>query len=112
CTISEPAAALSAETDGGKTDVPCSTRSRCTATVAPTGGTPPYTYSWSPSGGTNATATGLAANTYTVTITDFNGCQTTRGFTINEPAAALSAATGGGKTAVSCLGGSNGTATV
>jgi len=45
-----------------------------TATVIPSGGTAPYTYSWAPTGGTNATATGLDAGTYTCTITDINGC--------------------------------------
>ncbi|WP_205529744.1 T9SS type A sorting domain-containing protein, partial [Pedobacter chitinilyticus] len=60
--------------------------------------------------GTNATATGLTAGTYTVTVTDFNGCQTTRAFTINQPAAALGATIS--KTDVSCNGGGNGTATV
>jgi len=30
-----------------------------TATVSESGGTSPYTYAWSPSGGNNATATGL-----------------------------------------------------
>lgn len=111
-TINQPATALSVATGGGKTDVSCNGGNNGTATVAPTGGTMPYSYSWSPSGGTNATATGLAAGTYTVTVTDFNGCQSTRNFTINQPATALSASTGGGKTDVSCNGGSNGTATV
>ncbi len=49
------------------------------------GGTPPYTYSWSPSGGTNMTATGLSAGTYTLTITDNNGCVTTASATITQP---------------------------
>ena len=111
-TITEPATALSAATGGGKTDVSCFGGGNGTATVSPTGGTPGYTYSWSPSGGTAATATGLAAGTYTVTVTDANGCQATRSFTINQPASALSAASGGGSTNVSCFGGSNGTATV
>ncbi|MBC8643831.1 SprB repeat-containing protein [Flavobacterium lindanitolerans] len=110
-TVNQPATALSAATGGGKTDVSCNGGSNGTATVAATGGTTPYSYSWAPSGGTNATATGLAAGTYTVTVTDFNGCQATRTYTINQPTA-LSAATGGGKTDVSCNGGSNGTATV
>ncbi|WP_306565492.1 T9SS type A sorting domain-containing protein [Flavobacterium lindanitolerans] len=110
-TITQPTA-LSAATGGGKTDVSCNGGANGTATVAPTGGTPPYTYSWLPSGGTNATASGLDAGTYTVTVTDANSCQTTRSFTINQPAMALSAATGGGKTDVSCNGGANGTATV
>jgi len=41
-------------------------------------GTGPFTYSWIPSGQTNQTATGLAAGTYTVIVTDLsNGCQAT-----------------------------------
>ncbi len=45
------------------------------ATVTASGGTPPYTYSWSTVPvQTNATATGLCAGTYTVTVTDATGC--------------------------------------
>ncbi|MDM1405984.1 BspA family leucine-rich repeat surface protein, partial [Myroides marinus] len=56
-----------------------------TATVTPSGGTAPYTYSWAPSGGTGATATGLAAGIYTVTITDANNCSILQSVTITEP---------------------------
>ncbi len=45
-----------------------------TATALPLGGTPGYSYSWSPGGQTTNSATGLAAGTYTVTVTDANGC--------------------------------------
>ena len=38
-----------------------------------------------PSGGTAATATGLTTATYTVTITDDNGCTATQNFTITQP---------------------------
>jgi uncharacterized repeat protein (TIGR01451 family) len=45
---------------------------------SPTGGTPPYTYSWTPSAGLNdattANPTASAGGTYTVRVTDFNGC--------------------------------------
>ena len=44
-----------------------------TATVSATGGNGSYTYLWS-NGQTSATATGLAIGTYTVIITDGNGC--------------------------------------
>ena len=43
------------------------------ATVAGIGGQPPYTYSWS-NGANTATATNLTAGSYTVTLTDANGC--------------------------------------
>jgi hypothetical protein len=38
------------------------------------GGTPPYTYKWSPTGGSKDTATGLVSDYYTVYVTDFTGC--------------------------------------
>ncbi len=44
-----------------------------TATVMLTGGTPPYTYSWS-NGQTTQTAVALAPGTYTCTVTDAGGC--------------------------------------
>jgi gliding motility-associated-like protein len=38
------------------------------------GGLSPYTYLWSPNGATTKDLTGLAAGTYTVLVTDINGC--------------------------------------
>lgn len=45
-----------------------------TATVTTSGGTPGYTFSWSTGSDTGQTAIGLAEGTYTVTVTDNNGC--------------------------------------
>ena len=45
------------------------------ATASASGGLPSYTYLWS-NGGTTQTITGLAAGTYSVTVTDSNGCTT------------------------------------
>lgn len=45
------------------------------ATVTPSGGTSPYTYSWS-SGGNQPTENNLGAGTYTITVTDANNCTT------------------------------------
>jgi gliding motility-associated-like protein len=43
-----------------------------------TGGTASYSYSWSPSGGANSTASGLSSGTYTCTITDVHNCTLTK----------------------------------
>jgi hypothetical protein len=65
-----------------QTNIACSGSTSGTATVSATSGTAPYTYSWSPSGGTNATATNLAAGNYTVTVTDAASSSATQTFTI------------------------------
>jgi hypothetical protein len=108
-TISQPSAALAA-TAGTVNNVSCFGGSNGSATVNVTGGTPAYSYSWAPSGGTGATASGLTAGNYTVTVTDANSCTTTQTFAITEPSAALAATTS--QTNVSCFGGANGTASV
>ncbi|MFY7665057.1 reprolysin-like metallopeptidase, partial [Flavobacterium sp.] len=98
-------------TTGNQNNVSCFGLSTGSATVNVTGGTAPYTYLWSPSGGTAATATNLAAGTYTVTATDANGCTIDRVFTITQPAAAL-ALTAQSQINVACNAGTNGSATV
>ena len=107
-TLTQPSA-LSV-TAGSQTNVSCNGGSNGSATVSATGGSSGYTYSWSPSGGTSATATGLSAGTYICTVTDINGCTATRSFTITQPAAI--SVTASSQTNVSCNGGSNGSATV
>ncbi|WP_281322507.1 MBG domain-containing protein [Flavobacterium aestivum] len=107
-TITQPTAISTAT--GSQTNVSCNSGTNGVASVTPSGGTPGYTYSWSPSGGTAATATGLAAGTYTVTVTDANGCTATRNYTITQPTA-ISTATGS-QTNVSCNGGTNGVASI
>lgn len=70
------------------TDVSCNGGTDGTATVTAAAGTGPYTYSWSPTGGTGTTASGLSAGVdYTATVTDANTCVATATITLNEPAA-------------------------
>ncbi|MGQ2983957.1 hypothetical protein [Flavobacterium sp.] len=107
-TITQPAAALSAAQS--QTNVLCFGSSTGSATVTPSGGTGNYSYSWSPSGGSGATAGNIPVGNYTVTITDANGCSIQKNFTITQPAAALSAT--GSQTDALCHGSSTGTATV
>ncbi|MBB1195026.1 hypothetical protein DNC80_15280 [Flavobacterium sp. SOK18b] len=93
-----------------QTNVSCNGGSNGSASVTPSGGAGGYTYSWAPSGGTAATATGLTAGTYTVTVTDANACTASRNFVITQPTT-ISTATAA-QTNVSCNGGSNGSASV
>ena len=55
------------------------------ATILLTGGNAPFTYDWS-SGGTGATESNLPAGTYTVSVTDVNGCEVTDSVMLEDPA--------------------------
>lgn len=91
------------------TNVSCFGGNDGSATVGISGGTGPFTYSWQPSGGSAATANGLSAGTYVVTVTDSNGCQSlaTTSPAITQPA---DIQINYNSTDVSCFGGSNGSA--
>jgi gliding motility-associated-like protein len=79
------------------------------ATANPVGGTPPYSYLWDdPAMQTTQTATGLPAGTYTVTVTDANGCTATNTITLTDPNLAVGVWI---NNMVSCFGGSDGSAT-
>ncbi|WP_197285472.1 Ig-like domain-containing protein, partial [Pedobacter sp. R20-19] len=90
-TISQPSSALVANVDIPPVDVKCFGQNTGSATASATGGTGSYTYSWDTSPvQTTATASNLAAGTYTVTVTDANGCTSSKSVTIAQPSAALS----------------------
>jgi gliding motility-associated-like protein len=80
-----------------------------TADVQVLSGTGPFTYQWLPGGETAATATGLAAGTYTVNVTDAAGCISSATTTV--AAGAAPAAVAITSTNVSCYSGNNGSAT-
>jgi hypothetical protein len=69
----------------------------------------PYTYSWSPTGGTGSTATGLCAAPYVVTVTDENLSQATAQASLLAPPALLA---GGSKTDATSTFACDGTASV
>jgi len=111
-TISQPAVLVL--NTSAQTNVSCYGGSNGSATVNAAGGTShihvDYTYSWSPTGNTNNSVTGLSAGTYTVTVTDKNGCTATDIVTITQPAQLTASVTS--ETDVTCNGNSNGAATV
>ncbi|HPQ07712.1 MAG TPA: T9SS type A sorting domain-containing protein [Bacteroidia bacterium] len=92
-----------------QTNVSCNGGNNGSATVTVSGGTPAYSYTWAPTGGNAATASGLTAGNYTVTIKDANNCSTTKTLSITQPPALSVTAN---QTNVSCNGGNNGSATV
>src|SRR5690606_8589505 len=52
--------------------------------IVTSGGTPPYSYNWIAGPGTDSLF-GLAAGTYTVTVSDANSCTLTSSFFVIEP---------------------------
>jgi gliding motility-associated-like protein len=103
-TISQPTA-LAATTS--VTNPGCA-GGTASASVSVSGGTTPYTYSWS-TGAATASVSGLANGTYSVVITDNRGCSLTRSVTVNMPAS-LSATLS--TTPAGCNGASTGTASI
>ncbi|CAN5429491.1 hypothetical protein BH09BAC1_BH09BAC1_07490 [soil metagenome] len=87
------------------TPVTCNGLSNGAINVTPSGGLPPYTYSWS-NATTNQNATGLAAANYDVTVTDANGCTVIlSNLNVPQPLALNLVAT---PTDVTCYGGFDG----
>lgn len=79
------------------------------ATAIPSGGTLPYTFAWTPSGGNQQSATGLCAGTYTVNVADASGCSLSNTVTITEPTPLVATVSA---TPASCGGVCDGSATV
>jgi gliding motility-associated-like protein len=88
------------------TDVSCFGLCDGAATLMANGGTGTLTYAWS-SGQTTPAVTALCAGTYSVVITDANGCTTTNSPIIVDQPAAL-AITNSSSTDISCFGDNDG----
>lgn len=67
-----------------KTEISCDAGNDATATVAITGGIPPYDIRWS-NGQDTARATDLIAGNHVVYVTDARGCITTGNISIDQP---------------------------
>lgn len=104
-TITEPAQLIVAPTGQ---NITCFNACNGTAAANASGGSPGYTYSWAPSGGTGATASGLCPAIYTVTVTDANGCSAQGTISLTQPALLTANAT---DVDITCNGACNGSAT-
>ncbi|MFM7016870.1 MAG: gliding motility-associated C-terminal domain-containing protein [Bacteroidota bacterium] len=80
-TINQP---TSLNLSGVVTDDLCNGSSDGSINISVTGGTAPYGYLWS-NGSTTQDINGLAAGTYTVTVTDVNNCTVLSNYNVSEP---------------------------
>lgn len=105
-TVAQPAQLTVTATP---TPVTSCTTNNGSVTATPSGGTAPYTYSWTPSGNT-ATISNLAAGNYSVQVTDLHSCQANATATVsgNVPMQLDVVSTNN----VTCNGAANGSATV
>jgi hypothetical protein len=77
--VSEPSALTVTLTPS---DAACAEGHNGSISAVASGGTGTLSYSWSPSGGFSATASGLTTGVYNVTVTDANSCSASRSATI------------------------------
>jgi gliding motility-associated-like protein len=90
-TISEPSALT---LSSAAFPVTCNGACDGQAVVIPAGGSPGYLYQWLPTGGTGASETGLCPGTYSVTVTDNNGCTVSTSLAVTQPSPVVVNATG------------------
>ncbi|MEM7575605.1 MAG: SprB repeat-containing protein, partial [Bacteroidota bacterium] len=88
-TVTEPPALM---VSAQVTDVLCNGDETGAIDLTVSGGTPPYSYSWS-NGATTQDLSDLAAGDYTGTVTDANGCTISATLTVAEPTALMISAT-------------------
>lgn len=101
---------ISAYTYPSGTNISCYGLSNGSVDLTISGGAPGYSYAWS-NGASSQDLTNVPAGTYSVTITDANGCQITSSITLTEPSEltqSVSAYTYPSGTNISCFGLSDG----
>lgn len=104
-----PAITISSSSFGSGT-ISCSGGTNGSISVTPNNGTTPYTYAWS-NGAYGETINNLTVGTYTVTVTDANGCTATESYTLAEPsdiASSITSPTFYGGYNISCADGNDG----
>jgi SprB repeat/Secretion system C-terminal sorting domain len=104
-----PSIQINVGVNGGfvNTNVICFGASTGAINLTPSGGTGPYTFSWTGPNSFSAITediSGLVAGIYSVTITDSKNCSITKNATITQPSVGLALGTCS-KTDVSCSGG-------
>jgi gliding motility-associated-like protein len=111
-TIAGPTSAISVPSSAVTlTNVKCFGGADGAISIAPTGGTAPYTYNWG-NGVTTQNRTALGGGSYTVTITDSKGCTfVPAGYPVTAPSVAMSVATSNIKN-IRCLNDLNGGVTL
>ena len=116
-TITPPAplsVTVTSPVNGGGYNIACNGESSGSANTAVSGGAAPYNYIWS-NGATTQNLINLPAGTYSVSVTDANGCSGTGSVTLTEPVILVPLITGvtvNGGTNVTCNGGTDGSASV
>ena len=110
-TLTEPDelnTALNATTYAGGVNITCFGEDDGSITAVPSGGVNPYSFDWS-NNVTTAINQNLTAGSYTVTVTDTNGCQDIANITLNEPDEFLGTLD---ITDITCFGWNSGSATL
>jgi hypothetical protein len=85
-TVNQPISAVTASAVA--TNISCNGASNGSIDVSAAGGTAPYTYLWS-NGATTQDLAGLAPGSYSVTVTDANGCTVTVTDSVAQPTALI-----------------------
>lgn len=113
-TLAQPtsliAANLSITSNYNGANISCNGAGDGEATVTASGGTPPYSYTWSNGASVTSTNTSLTVGIHEVSVTDANGCLVVSTITLTEPSTVSAAITS--STNVICPGTCTGSATV